>query len=489
MRRRCPTGALRGGEVEPPGQGPRGGPVADGQVRGDVERLGQVAAGGRGHAEVGLDLGQVVPEQPVASAEADRGAGVGEGLAGLPGLAQGPAEGVVGIDGRPVGQGPPGHGHGPSEVGAGVAGVVGLEPGQLQVDGHPVGLVQPLDHPHQAVLGGGGLGVAEGGPDVAEHGHGRRQGQAGGHRLQEPGRPGQVPAGGRDPGQADLGQAVAGPDVKGPAVGGRRRGQATRPQVQVADERLDIRAVGRRVAAGGGRLDHGRDRPGGVAEELAGVGDPGQAALGRLAVHHRLGGGHGRLVAAQFHLGVEDHPEGVGQVRVGLGRPHPPAEGGPEVVAAELEQAAGDHRVGVAGRQLGGLAQHPGRLGVEGRVGGLPGPGQIRDTEPGEQPGLVRPPPQLGLEPSHLGGGVGAGHRPRRPHRPTVAGEQEPPGQQPGGQGHNEHGHRQRPAGREGPGSPGPSRQPLATASWCCHGRSAGRWRPPGGGCRRTGTG
>ena len=137
--------------------------------------------------------------------------------------------------------------------------------------------------------------------------------------------------------------------VQGPLVGGLGRGQASRPQVQVADQRLDIGPVGGRVAAGGGRLDHGRDRPGGVAEQLAGVGDPGQAALGRLAVDHRLGGDDGRLVAAQLDLGVEDDPEGVGQVGVGLGRPGAPGERGLEVVAAQLEQAAGDHGVGVAG--------------------------------------------------------------------------------------------------------------------------------------------
>src|ERR671911_203536 len=95
----------------------------------------------------------------------------------------------------------------------------------------------------------------------------------------------------------------------------------------------------RATVAGRGSLDHGRDRPGGVAEQLAGVRDPGQAALGRLAVDHRLGGDHGRLVAAQLDLGVEDDPEGVGQVRVGLGGPGAPGQGGAEVVAAQVEQA------------------------------------------------------------------------------------------------------------------------------------------------------
>ena len=197
------SGLGRAGGAARPGPARR--LVAHGQVGGDRERLGQVAAGGGGHAQVGLDGGQVVPEQRVAGAEPDRGLGVGEGLAGPSRLAQGPAQGVLGVDGRPVGQGAPGHGDDPPPVGARVTGMVGLEPGQLQVDGHPVGLVEPLDHPDQPVPGAAAARsprAARTSPSKATvAGRGRRV--AAGSRA---GRPGQVPAGGCDPGHADLGQ-------------------------------------------------------------------------------------------------------------------------------------------------------------------------------------------------------------------------------------------------------------------------------------------
>jgi hypothetical protein len=175
------------------------------------------------------------------------------------------------------------------------------------------------------------------------------------------------------------------------------------------------------------------------------------AASPPAAVDHRLGGDDRRLVAAQLDLGVEDDPEGVGQVGVGLGRPGAPGERGLEVVATQLEQAAGDHGVGVAGREAGRPLQHPGSLGVEGRVGRLPGPGHIGDAEAAEQAGLVGTPAQLGLEPGHDGAAVGGRDRRRRPGRAAVAGDQEPADQDPGGHGDGEHGDQQ---AAEGSGEP-----------------------------------
>ena len=117
---------------------------------------------------------------------------------------------------------------------------------------------------------------------------------------------------------------------------------------------------------------------------------------------------------------------------------------------------------GEGGRSL----QHPGGVGVEGRVGGLPGPGHIGDAEAGEQAGLVGALAQLGLEPGHQGAGVAGGDRPRRAGRAVVAGDQEPAGQQPGRKGHGEH-------GGQATGGPGPR---VRGAGW--GGREGARGGP-----------
>jgi hypothetical protein len=159
--------------VQSPGEGKGGRPVPRGlvgvdDVGVDRERPSQVLAGRAGPAEVGLDGGKVVPEDGVTGAQADGGAGVGEGGAGPPGLAERPGEGVLAVDRGPRPGGLAGQRDRRGRVAAGVAGPVGLSAGQLEVDRHPVGPVQDLDRADQAVLAGGQRAPPEGGLDLAQ---------------------------------------------------------------------------------------------------------------------------------------------------------------------------------------------------------------------------------------------------------------------------------------------------------------------------------
>ncbi len=309
-------------------------------------------------AEVGLDGGQVVPEQGVGGAEPDGGLGVGEGLGRAAGLAQGPAEGVVGEDGRPGGA----CGRGPWRRRP-RAGVVGLEAGEFQVDGHAGLPVQGLDLADEVVGGGGVGGAAEGGLDVAQQGQPRRLGKAGGDVLEEGGGAGQVAPGRGHPGQAGLGGGGVGPP-EGPAVGAFGVGQAAGAEMEVAEQGLDVGDVaGGGAGAGDGGLGHGRHRARDVAVQLAEVRRPGQAGQRRPAVEHLLEGGGGVVVAAELDVGVDDDAERLGGGRVERMGPPAELECGGEVVAAEGQQA----QAGEGGRAVGatapGCGRAPGRPG------------------------------------------------------------------------------------------------------------------------------
>ena len=101
-------------------------------------------------------------------------------------------------------------GHGARSVGAGITGVVGLEAGDLEVDGNAVAAVERLDGAHQLVLAGRFTGVAAGRLDVTQQRHPRRERQTGNERREQSSGPVEIAAGGGDACEPVLGHAVPG---------------------------------------------------------------------------------------------------------------------------------------------------------------------------------------------------------------------------------------------------------------------------------------
>ena len=160
-------------------------------------------------AEVGLDRREVVPEDGVGRSERDGGPRRGDGVGRSAGLVQRPRERVVSIHRRPGSNRARGEVHGRGRARSGIAGMVGLEAGQIQVDGDAVRRVQLLDGADDVVLTGGVVGSAGSRVGVAERGHDLGQGEPSGERFEERDRGDEVTASGGGAAEAELGRDIA----------------------------------------------------------------------------------------------------------------------------------------------------------------------------------------------------------------------------------------------------------------------------------------
>jgi hypothetical protein len=121
--------------------------------------------------------------------------------------------------------------------------VVGLEAGQLEVDGDAVVAVERLDGAHQLVLPGRVGRPAHRGEDVTEQRGGARKGQSVDGGREPVGGTLQVAACRRHPGPALLRRAVLGTGAPGSDVGGVGGIEVASRQVQVAEQCQDVGTV------------------------------------------------------------------------------------------------------------------------------------------------------------------------------------------------------------------------------------------------------